>query len=334
MTVISFAAAIRNALAVEMDANPALFIIGEDIGRYGGELGATAGLYKRFGEDRVRDAPISESAIIGAALGAAITGNPAVAEIPFGDFLGMCMDQICNQVAKIRYMSGGQVRVPVVIRTTIGGYMSAGAQHSQSLESWFVHLPGIKVVMPSNPSDAFGLLRSSIQDMNPVLFLEHKGLYSVKGDVPDNTDFLIPLGCANVVREGKDLTILATGAQVSRAVQAAEQLIDEGIEAEIIDPRSLDPLDLNTITSSIKKTGHLIIVHEAWERGGFGSEIAALVSDKAFGSLKGPIKRVAAKNVPSPFSPRLEQSTLPQTVDIFRAALETRSFKFEKQVNY
>jgi len=329
VTVMSFAAAIRNAIAIEMDANPALFTIGEDIGRYGGELGATAGLYKRFGEDRVRDAPISESAIIGAALGAAMTGNPAIAEIPFGDFLGMCMDQICNQVAKIRYMSGGQVRVPVVIRTTIGGYLSAGAQHSQSLESWFIHLPGIKVVMPSNPVDAFGLLRSAIQDGNPVLFLEHKGLYSVKGDVPDGSDFRVPLGCAEIVREGNDVTILATGAQVNRAIQAADRLIDEGVKAEVIDPRTLNPLDENAIISSVFKTGHLVVVHEAWERGGHGGEIAALASDKAFGSLRGPIKRVAARNTPSPFSPELEQSVLPQVADIVRAALETLAFKSE-----
>lgn len=323
MPLMTFAAAIRNALAAEMEADPTLFLIGEDIGRYGGEMGATAGLFKRFGEDRVRDAPISESAIVGAALGAAMTGTRAVAEIPFGDFLGMCMDQICNQAAKIRYMSGGQVRVPLVIRTTIGGYMSAGAQHSQCLEAWFVHLPGIKVVVPSTPADAFGLLRSSIQDENPVLFLEHKGLYSMKGEVPDDPGFVVPLGVARTVREGTDVTVVATAAQVSRAVEAASVLAEEGVEIEIIDPRTLDPLDERSILESVRRTGRLVVVHEAWERGGHGGEIAAIVADRAFHSLRGPIKRVAARDTPSPFSPVLEQYVLPSVDDIVRAVRAT-----------
>lgn len=325
MTKMTFAAAIRNAMATEMEADPTTFLIGEDIGRYGGEMGATAGLFKRFGEDRVRDAPISETAIIGAALGAAMTGTRAIAEIPFGDFLGMCMDQICNQAAKIRYMSGGQVRVPLVIRTTIGGYMSAGAQHSQCLESWFVHLPGIKVVVPSNPADAFGLLRSSMRDGNPVLFLEHKGLYSMKGDVPDDPEFLVPLGVAHTVREGDDATVVATASQVSRALKAADRLAEEEVSVEVIDPRTLDPLDEDTILDSVRRTGHLVVVHEAWERGGHGGEIAAIVADRAFPDLRGPIKRVAAKNTPSPFSSVLEQHVLPQVDDIVEAVRASRA---------
>jgi pyruvate/2-oxoglutarate/acetoin dehydrogenase E1 component len=327
MTKMTFAAAVRNAMAAEMETDPTLFIIGEDIGRYGGEFGATAGLYQRFGEDRVRDAPISETAIIGAGLGAAMTGIRAVAEIPFGDFLGMCMDQICNQAAKIRYMSGGQVRVPLVIRTTMGGYMSAGAQHSQCLESWFVHLPGIKVVVPSNPADAFGLLRSAMRDGNPVLFLEHKGLSSVKGEVPDDPDFVVPLGVAHTVREGSDVTVVATAAQVTRAVEAAAVLAERGISAEVIDPRTLDPLDEEMILASVRKTGRLVVVHEAWERGGHGGEIAAVVADQAFASLRGPIKRVAARNAPTPFSPVLEHHVLPSVNDIVEAAQATVAFE-------
>lgn len=326
MSKMTFALAVRNALAAEMEADPTLFLIGEDIGRYGGEMGATAGLYKKFGEDRVRDAPISETAIIGAALGAAMTGIRSVAEIPFGDFLGMCMDQICNQAAKIRYMSGGQVRVPLVIRTTIGGYMSAGAQHSQCLENWFVHLPGIKVVVPSNPADAFGLLRSSMRDGNPVLFLEHKGLYSVKGEVPDDPDFTVPLGVAHTLRAGDDATVIATAVQVSRAMEAAERLEADGISVEVIDPRTLDPLDEQTILDSVHKTGRLVVVHEAWERGGHGGEIAAIVADRAFSSLRGPIKRVAARNTPSPFSPTLEHFVLPSVDDIVAAVRATVAY--------
>ena len=320
MAVMTLAAAIRTTLAAEMETDPTLFMIGEDIGRYGGELGATAGLYDRFGEDRVRDAPISESAIVGAALGAAMTGTRAVAEIPFGDFMGMCMDQVCNQVSKIRYMSGGQVSVPLVIRTTMGGYMSAGAQHSQSVEAWFIHLPGIKVVMPSNARDAAGLLRSALRDGNPVLFFEHKGLYARKADVPDEPDFQIPLGVGRIVRDGTDVTIVATGMQVEKALQAADILVAEGISAEVIDPRSLDPLDEGMILESVERTGHLVVVHEAWKRGGFGGEVAAIVAEKAFGALRGPIMRVGAKDTPIPFSPTLEAEVLPQVEDILAAA--------------
>ena len=323
MPKLSFAKAIRTALHSEMEADPTLFLIGEDIGRYGGELGATHGLWDAFGDDRCRDAPISETGIVGAALGVAMTGSRAVAEIPFGDFLGLCMDQIYNQAAKIRYMSGGQVRVPLVIRSTMGGYMSAAAQHSQSLEAWFVHVPGIMVVLPSTPADALGLLRSAMRAGNPVLFLEHKGLYALKGEVPDDPDFTVPLGEAYVAREGSDVTIVATAMQVHRSLEAAAGLEKEGISAEVIDPRTLDPLDEEAILCSVTKTGHLVTVHEAWERGGFGGEVAAIVADRAYRELRGPIKRVGARHTPIPFSPVLENHILPQVDDITAAVHAT-----------
>ena len=319
MPQLTFAKAVRDALHSEMAADPTLFLIGEDIGRYGGELGATHGLWDAFGDDRCRDAPISETGIVGAALGVAMTGCRAVAEIPFGDFLGLCMDQIYNQAAKIRYMSGGQVSVPLVIRSTMGGYMSAGAQHSQSLESWFVHVPGIMVLIPSTPADAYGLLKSAMRAGNPVLFLEHKGLYAMKGEMPDDPDFTVPIGEARIAREGDDVTIVATGLQVHRSLEAAESLEKDGINAEVIDPRSLDPLDEGAILRSVAKTGHLVVVHEAWERGGFGGEIAAIVADRAYGDLRGPIKRVGARHTPIPFSPVLENYILPQVEDITTA---------------
>lgn len=323
MTQLTFAGAIRQTLRQEMEQRPDMFIIGEDIGRYGGEMGATAGLYDLFGEARVRDAPISESAIVGCALGVAMTGTRAIAEVPFGDFLGMCMDQVYNQAAKIRYMSGGQVRVPLVIRTTMGGYMSAAEQHSQCLESWFVHAPGIKVVVPSNPADAAGLLRAAIRDENPVLFFEHKGLYGVKGEVPDDPDWTVPLGSAAVVRPGTDVTIVATGVEVGKSLEAATALAAEGIETEVIDPRTLDPLDEASILASVERTGRAVIVHETWERGGYGGEIAALIADRAFGRLRGPVKRVGAKHTPIPFSPVLENFVLPQVDDIVAAVRGT-----------
>lgn len=323
MPKMTFAKAIQYALHSEMEADPTLFLIGEDIGRYGGELGATHGLWDAFGDDRCRDAPISETAIVGAALGVAMTGSRAIAEIPFGDFLGMCMDQVYNQAAKVRYMSGGQVRVPLVIRSTMGGYMSAGAQHSQSLESWFVHVPGIMVVLPSTPADALGLLRSAMRAGNPVLFLEHKGLYAKKGEVPDDPDFTIPLGKARIAREGTDVTIVATALQLHRSLEAADGLAREDISAEVIDPRTLDPLEEDVIFESVAKTGHLVVVHEAWERGGYGGEIAAIVADRAYGDLRGPIKRVGARHTPIPFSPVLENYVLPQVDDISDAVRDT-----------
>ncbi len=323
MTEKSFMDAVRDAMRDEMEADPDLFLIGEDVGPYGGEHGQTKELWETFGDDRVRDAPISENAIIGCALGAAMTGSRAIAEIPFGDFLGVCMDQVYNQVAKIRYMTGGQATVPLVIRTTMGGYMGAAEQHSQCLASWFVHTPGLKVVIPSNPADAYGLLRSALKDGNPIIFFEHKGLYSTKGEVPEDPDFIVPLGVAKVVREGTDCTVVATAMQVSKALDAAEKLAEEGIEIEIVDPRTINPLDEETILDSVRKTNHAVIVHEEWTNGGYGGEIAARIADKALLYLDGPIKRVGAKHTPIPFSPSLENYVLPQVKDIVEAVKAT-----------
>jgi pyruvate/2-oxoglutarate/acetoin dehydrogenase E1 component len=323
VTVMSFKVAIREALRSAMRQDSSLFLLGEDVGRYGGELGVTGDLWQEFGEFRIRDTPISETAVVGCALGAAMTGCRAVVEIPFSDFVGVCMDQLFNQVAKLRYMSGGQVRVPLVVRTTMGGYAALAAQHSQCMESWFVHMPGIKVVVPSTPADAMGLLRSALADDNPVIFFEHKSLYPVEGEVPDDADFHVPLGAANVVRQGTDVTVLASALQLQLASEAAECLAEEGIRVELIDPRTLDPLDTASILASVARTHHLVVCHETWTTGGYGAEIAARVADQGFRDLAGPVKRVGAKHVPIPFSPALEKVVLPQVDDICGAVKET-----------
>jgi pyruvate/2-oxoglutarate/acetoin dehydrogenase E1 component len=323
MAQMTLMEAVRETIRSEMKKDPTLFIIGEDVGKYGGEHGVSGDLWQQFGDDRVRDAPIAEASIIGCGLGAAITGCKAISEIPFGDFMGMCMDQVYNQVAKIRYMSGGQVQVNLVIRTTMGGYVGGAEQHSQSLASWFVHVPGIKVVIPSTPADAAGLLRASLNDGNPVIFFEHKNMYGLKGEVPDDPDFTIPLGKAKIVREGTDCTVVATSLQVHNAVKAAEQLDKEGIACEIIDPRTIDPLDEKTILASVKKTHHAVIVHEEWMKGGYGAEIVSIIADKGLFDLEGPVKRVAAENTPIPFSPVLENFVLPQVDDIVEAVRQT-----------
>ena len=319
MARMTFMEAIRETIRQEMAADPRLFLIGEDVGPYGGEMGLTQGLWEQFGDDRIRDAPISETAIVGCALGAAMTGCRAIAEIPFGDFMGVCMDQIYNQAAKMRYMSGGQAQVPLVIRTTMGGYISAAEQHSQCLGSWFVHVPGIKVVVPSVPADAAGLLRASLRDGNPVMFIEHKGLYPYEGEVPDDPDYSVPLGQAQVVRPGTDVTVIATSLQVHKSIEAADKLAEQGISVEIIDPRTLDPLDEDAILSSVAKTKHAVIVHETWTVGGYGGEIAAVIADKGIYYLEGAVKRVGARHVPIPFSPTLENYVLPQVDDICTA---------------
>ncbi|MGQ9585803.1 MAG: alpha-ketoacid dehydrogenase subunit beta [Anaerolineae bacterium] len=323
MPEMKFMEAIRETIRQEMAADPYLFLIGEDVGKYGGEQGVTGDLWYQFGDDRIRDAPIAEASIIGCALGAAMTGCRAIAEIPFGDFLGMCMDQIYNQVAKMRYMSGGQARVRLVIRTTMGGYTGGAAQHSQCLPSWFVHVPGIKVVVPSMPDDAAGLLRASLRDGNPVIFFEHSRLYSLRGEVPDDPNFTVPLGKARLVREGRDCTVVATAFQVHKSLEAAKRLAAEGIEIEIVDPRTLDPLDEETILESVEKTGHAVVVHETWVTGGYGGEIAAIIADKGIHYLDGPVKRVGAKHTPIPFSPPLENYILPQVEDIVQAVRAT-----------
>ena len=320
---MTYQEAIRETLRQEMERDPLLFILGEEIGRYGGANGVSGDLWKQFGEERVRDTAIAENAILGTALGAAMTGCAAVPEIMFGDFLGVCLDQILNQISKIRYMSGGQVQVPLVIRTIMGGYIQAAAQHSQCLESIFVHMPGIKVVAPSTPADAMGLLRASIRDRNPVIFFEHKGMYKYTGQVPLDREYLLPLGKAFVIREGSDVTVVANSLMAHHALEAAEYLDGKGISVEVIDPMTLDPLDEDTILQSLKKTHHLVVVHEANLTGGYGGHIAAIAADKAFHDLQGPVKRVGARHVPIPFSKPLEDFVLPGVGDIVKAVQET-----------
>ncbi|MFQ6014113.1 MAG: alpha-ketoacid dehydrogenase subunit beta [Anaerolineae bacterium] len=306
MREITYREAVREALREELLRDPAVFLLGEDIADpFGGSYKVTLGLSTEFGTERVRNTPLSESAIIGAAVGAALTGMRPVAEIMYIDFTTIAMDQIVNQAAKVRYMSGGQATVPLVIRTQGGPGRSSAAQHAQSLEAWFVHVPGLLVVMPSTPYDAKGLLKSAIRDDNPVMFIEQKLLYAVSGPVP-KMEYTIPLGVADVKREGTDVTIVATSMTVHKALAAADMLAQEGISVEVVDPRTLFPLDIETIVASVKKTGRLLITHEAVERGGFAAEVAAQVGRLAFDYLDAPIERVCAPSVPLPFAPILE----------------------------
>ena len=316
---ITYAEAIVEALRTEMRLDPRVFVMGEDVGAFGGIFGATKGLLQEFGPERVRDTPISEAALIGAGVGAALTGMRPMVEIQFVDFTACAMDQIVNQAAKIRFMLGGKANVPLVIRTPYGTGLKLASQHSQSLEAWFVHTPGLLVAMPSTPADAKGLLVTALRDPNPVIFLEHKLLYPTRGPVPEE-QYTIPFGSADVKRPGKDVTIVATGLMVSKALAAAETLAAEGIEAEVVDPRTLVPLDKATIIGSVKKTGRLVVVHEAVKRGGFGGEIAGIIAEEAFDYLDAPIKRVAGKNVPIAFNEVLERKAVPDVEDIATAA--------------
>ncbi|NJE76830.1 alpha-ketoacid dehydrogenase subunit beta [Thermococcus sp. ES12] len=319
---ITFAQALNEALDYEMGKNEKVVVMGEDVGLYGGIYRVTAGLYEKYGPERVRDTPIAESGFIGTAVGAAATGllRPVV-ELMFIDFLGVAYDQIYNQAAKMRYMFGGKARIPLVLRTTCGAGFSAAAQHSQSLHALFIHVPGLKVVMPSTPYDAKGLLISAIEDDDPVVFIEHKGLYAVKGPVPEEP-YSIPLGEADVKREGKDATIVATAAMVHRALEVAEKLAEEGISVEVVDPRSLVPLDTETILNSIKKTGRLVVVDEGYPRASFATDIAALAASRAFEHLKAPIKIITPPATPVPFSPALENEWIPCTERIESAVRE------------
>jgi pyruvate/2-oxoglutarate/acetoin dehydrogenase E1 component len=305
-------------LKEEMDRDLSLMLIGEDIGRYGGIFGVTKGLLEEFGPHRVRSTPISESAIIGSALGAAMTGIRTVAEIMYVDFTTCAMDQIVNQVAKMRYMSGGKAKIPLVIRTQEGGGRGNAAQHSQSLEALFLHIPGLKIVMPSTPYDARGLLKTAIRDDNPVMFIEHKLLYATKGFIPDG-EFLIPFGQADVKRKGKDVTVIAISYMVMKALRAAERLAEEGVDVEVIDLRTLVPLDLETLLQSVRKTNRVVIVHEGCRRGGIGAEIACNIMEEAFDFLDAPIQRVGALNVPIPYSEPLENAVIPSEEEIATA---------------
>ena len=322
MRKITYREALREALREEMRRDPTVFLLGEDIGRYwGGAFKVTEGLAEEFGDERVRDTPISESAIIGAAVGAAITGMRPIAEIMFGDLTALAVDQIANQAAKIRYMFGGQAKVPLVIRTPFGAGVNIAAHHSQSLEAWYMHVPGLYVAVPSTPYDAKGLLKTAIRNDNPVFFCEHKLLYPIEGEVPEG-EYTVPLGVADVKREGKDVTVVATLYMVHKALEAAEKLETEGISVEVVDPRTLTPLDKQTIIKSVKKTGRLVVVSEDCKAAGVSAEIAAVVAEEAIDYLDAPIKRVAEPDTPIPFSPPLEQYVIPNEKSIIKAVRE------------
>jgi acetoin:2,6-dichlorophenolindophenol oxidoreductase subunit beta len=308
--------AISEALNEEMARDENVFIIGEDVGGPGGAFSATKGLLETYGERRVRDTPISESAIIGLSVGAAAAGLRPVAEIMFADFLTVCMDQIVNQMAKTRYMFGGMYNLPMVVRAPGGGGLNAGPQHSQCLESWFAHIPGLKVVMPATPYDVKGLLKSAIRDDNPVIFLENKALYGSKGEIPDE-EYLIPIGKADVKRSGTDVTVVAASRMVHEALEAAKALSNEGIDVEVIDLRTISPLDKETIFNSVEKTSKLVVAHEAVKAFGIGAEISAMVTEEMLDSLDAPVLRVGAPFVPVPFN--LENHYLPNAGDVVTA---------------
>ena len=320
MREITYRDALREALLEEMARQPGMVIIGEDILPGGGTFGIHQGMGERF-PGRLFKAPISEASIVGVALGAAMTGGPAVAEIMYSDFMTVCMDEIVNQAAKIRYMTGGQARVPLVIRSPYGMTKGIAAQHSQSLEAWFAHVPGLRVAMPTTPADAKGLLKSALRGEDPVIFLEHKLLYGTKGPVPDGDDWLVPLGCAAVVRAGVDLSIVATGLMVSRTLEAAVRLEAAGVSAEVIDPRTVSPIDWETIFTSVDKTGRALVVNEATLVCSVASEIAATIGEKRFASLDGPVRRIGSPFVPKPSTPGLEKLAYPSVNQIFNTAM-------------
>ncbi len=327
MREITYLEAVREAMTQEMERDPRVFMIGEDIGEYGGAFQVSFGMLEKFGPERILDTPITELALTGAATGAALIGMRPIAEIMFMDFTTLASEQLVNQAAKLRFMFGGQSTVPMVLRTPAGSGTGAAEHHSQSFENWFVHVPGLKVVMPTTPYDVKGLLISSIRDDNPVVFIEHKLLYKTKGDVPEEP-YEIPLGKADIKREGKDLTIVATSIMVQRSLQAAEELAREGIDVEIVDPRTLRPLDTETIVNSVKKTGKVLIVHEAVKTGGFGGELAGVIAEsEAFGYLEAPIIRLAGREVPIPYNRNLEQKAVPQVEDIIEKARELATLK-------
>jgi len=320
MRNLTYSEAIREAMVEEMRENPSVFLMGEDVGIFNGVWGVSHDMLAEFGPHRIRDTAISEMNIIGSGLGAALVGMRPIVEIMFGDFLMCAGDQITNQVAKARFMSGGKANVPLTIRITTGAPGSSAAQHSQSPESWFMNIPGLKIVTPASPADAKGLLKTAIRGEDPVLFFEHKMLYSVSGPVPEDTNFTVPFGQASIVRQGKDVTLVGVGIMVQKSLEAAEILSKVGIDAEVIDPRTLVPLDKDTIIQSVAKTGHVIISHEAHRRSGPGAEISAVLAEEAIEYLDGPIIRIGAKNVPLPYSPELENHVLPSTEDIVNAA--------------
>jgi acetoin:2,6-dichlorophenolindophenol oxidoreductase subunit beta len=322
MPELTYREAVRDAMSEAMRRDDDVFVMGEDIAEMGGSMGVTQGMLDEFGPERVRNTPISEMAIVGAGIGAAVAGMRPIVEIMYQDFMTLAMEQLVQQAAKHRYMSGGQIKVPLTLRTQGGAGWSPGAQHAQQLEAWFVHVPGIKVVFASTPADARGLLWSSIYDDNPVVFFEHRTLYNLKGEVPDELDG-IEMGKARVHREGEDVTVVATGRLVHEALKAAEEAESEGISVEVVDPRTLLPLDEEAIVASVQKTTRCVVAHEAVVRMGFGAEIAAVVQHGAFDYLDAPIERVGAAFTPVPFAPVMEQYVIPQAEDVLAAVKRT-----------
>jgi acetoin:2,6-dichlorophenolindophenol oxidoreductase subunit beta len=322
MPELSYREAVRDAMSQAMRRDEDIFIMGEDIAEMGGSMGVTQGMLAEFGPERVRNTPISEMALVGAGMGAAIMGMRPIVEVMYEDFLTLSMEQLVNQAAKHRYMSGGQIKVPLTVRTQGGAGWSPGAQHAQQVEAWFCHVPGIKVVFASTAADARGLLWSAIYDDNPVVFFEHRTLYPLKEDVPDELE-PIPLGLARIHREGDDVTVVATGRLVHESLKAAEEAESEGISVEVLDPRTLQPLDEDAIVGSVKKTNRCVVAHEAVTRMGFGAEVAAVVQQQAFDWLDAPVERVGAKFAPLPFAPAMEQYVVPHAEDVLNAIRRT-----------
>ncbi len=322
MREITYAQAIKEAMCEEMRKDENVFLMGEDVGIYGGAFGVSVGMFEEFGEDRIKDTPISEAVIAGAATGAAITGMRPIAEIMFSDFTTIAMDQLVNQAAKCRYMFGGKAKVPMVLRTPGGSGTGAAAQHSQSLEAWFCHVPGLKVVIPSTPYDAKGLLKAAIRDDNPVVFIEQKLLYRRKGEVPEE-DYVIPLGKADIKKAGKDVSIITYGRMLPICLKAAGDLAAKNIDVEVIDIRTLVPMDKETVINSAKKTGRVLIVHEAVQTGGYGAEIAATITDSdAFFYLDAPVRRLGGLDIPIPYCPELEKNAVPTEESVTHAVME------------
>ncbi|HEX2768247.1 MAG TPA: pyruvate dehydrogenase complex E1 component subunit beta [Geobacteraceae bacterium] len=328
MAIMTYRDAINLALKEEMRRDPSVVIWGEDVALYEGSFKVTRGLLTEFGEERVKDTPISENTIIGVAVGAAMGGLRPIAELMTVNFALLAMDQIINHMTKIRYMFGGQVNLPMVIRAPNGGGSQLAAQHSQSLETYFMHAPGMRVVVPATPADAKGLLKSAIRDNNPVMFLEHELLYNSKGEVPDDPEFLLPFGNAEVKKEGKDITIVAYSRMTILALAAAEELEKEGISCEVVDLRTLAPLDTDTFVESVKKTGRAVVVEECWRTCGLGAEISSRIYDVCFDTLLAPVKRVSGLDVPMPYSRKLEKLCIPQVEDIIKAVKDVTTQKY------
>jgi pyruvate dehydrogenase E1 component beta subunit len=325
MALITYRDAVKHALREELQNDERVFMLGEDIAEFGGTFKVSLGLLEEFGPRRIRNTPLSETAILAAAVGAAASGLRPIAEIMYSDFFSVAMDQVVNQAAKMRFMFGGKLSMPLTIRTTMGGRRSAAAQHSQCLEAWFMHVPGLKIALPSNGYDAKGLLKTGVRDPNPTIIFENKMLYNEKWEVPEEP-FFVPWGQANIAREGTDVTVVALSDMVGFSLKAAERLAGEGISLEVIDPRTLVPLDIETILESVRKTGHLVVAHEACVTGGVGAEIASQVAYQAFDYLAAPIERVGAKDSPIPFSPILEREVLPDDQDIVNAVYRVMDY--------